>query len=142
MLYCVRRTPIVVCFKSARHVTLIKHSLEYLVTTCIITSLYTAHQRWAETFGGFDEQIFPIKAAGFKKDEDYMVLLWNLFLLSLLLCILASGVIETNLSEHSVREERFFMNPSSSSGEYFLVFRLAKVKEADTHFCRWLSGLG
>lgn len=31
-----------------------------------------------------------------------MVLLWNLFLLSLLLCILASGVIETNLSEHSV----------------------------------------
>lgn len=76
--------------------------LNTLFTTCIITSLYTAHQRWAETFGGFDEQIFLIKAAGFKKDEDYMVLLWNLFLLSLLLCILASGVIETNLSEHSV----------------------------------------
>lgn len=39
-----------------------------------------------------------------------------------------------------IREERFFMNQASSSGEYFLVFRLAKVKEADTHFCRWLSG--
>lgn len=37
------------------------------------------------------------------------------------------------LSTLLIREERFFMNPSSSSGEYFLVFRLAFRSEGSRH---------
>lgn len=36
------------------------------------------------------------------KDEDYMVFLWNLFLLFLFFCILVFGVIEINLFEYFV----------------------------------------
>lgn len=139
MLYCVRRTPIVVCFKSARHVTLIKHSFEYLVYHMYhYKSLYCASEMsW---------DIWWFRWADISYKGCWIYERWRLHgpLVELVLVILASlhPSIWCYMSTLLIREERFFMNPSSSSGEYFLVFRLAKVKEADTHFCRWLSGLG
>lgn len=84
----------------------------------------------AEGLGNF-------RGVGIEQDDDgCVILLWDLLLLSLHLCVLASGVMEINLGTLFIREERIFLklsNSAASSGEDIPVFLLTNPKAAEAH---------